>query len=100
MPPPLFSRSVSERPTTSGGLREIDANVHAGSMSLDSAAVEALNDSAKDPREIFKRSVTASGKLPVLRSGKKTMNVMPAEGRENVNVLAQSTGRRRSPRTN
>ncbi|KAH8669630.1 P-loop containing nucleoside triphosphate hydrolase protein [Tricladium varicosporioides] len=99
MPPPLFSRSVSERPTTSGGLREIDANVHAGSMSLDSAAVEALNNSAKDPREIL-NSVMAGGKLPVLRSGKKSMNVMPAEGRENVNVLAQSTGRRRSPRTN
>ncbi len=46
----------------------------------------------------FKRSVSANrGNLPVLKSGKKS--VVPAEGRENTNILAQSTGRRRSPRT-
>ncbi|KAF4635394.1 hypothetical protein G7Y89_g2704 [Cudoniella acicularis] len=65
------SASTSERPTIGGGLRELDANVHAGSMSLDSTAVNALNDGVKDPREVFKRSITAGGKLPVLRSGKK-----------------------------
>lgn len=91
------------RPATSGGLREIDVNINAVSLNheLQGTAHSASVGTgiAKEPREIFKKSVTAGGKLPVLRSGKKSSNtVLPAEGRENVNVLAQSTGRRRSPR--
>ncbi|RDL31163.1 Kinesin-domain-containing protein [Venustampulla echinocandica] len=91
------------RPATSGGLREINVNINAGSLNhepQDTAHSASVGSgSAKEPREIFKRSVTAGGKLPVLRSGKKSSSsVLPADGRENVNVLAQSTGRRRSPR--
>jgi kinesin family protein 11 len=82
-----------QRPTTSGstGLREMDVNV---------TSVPAANASEEQVTLIpsFKRSMSATrGNLPVLKSGKKS--VMPAEGRENTNILAQSTGRRRSPRT-
>lgn len=77
-----------ERPTTSGsaGLREVDVNVP---MVGSGQPVEA---------PAFKRSMSAvgGGKLPVLKSKK---SIVQLEGRENVNVLAQGSGRRRSPRT-
>jgi kinesin family protein 11 len=77
------------------GLREMDINVTAVPVPLTSEAVEQVTMIPS-----FKRSVSANrGNLPVTKSGKK--NVVPAEGRENTvtNILAQSTGRRRSPRT-
>jgi kinesin family protein 11 len=88
-------REHDQRPTTSGstGLREIDINVT--SVPAPSAS---SNEEQVTSVPSFKRSVTANrGNLPVLKSGKKS--VVPAEGRENTNILAQSTGRRRSPRT-
>jgi len=81
-----------QRPTTSGGtgLREIDVNVNVHNIS------NGGNEEQVNQIPSFKRSV--SGKLPVLKSGKKNA-VVPAEGRENTNLLSQSsTGRRRSPR--
>jgi len=85
---------TDQRPTTSGstGLREMDINI----TSIQSASA---SDEPVTLIPSFKRSMSASrGNLPVLKSGKKS--VLPAEGRENTNVLAQSTtGRRRSPRT-
>jgi kinesin family protein 11 len=81
-----------QRPTTSGstGLREMDINV----TSVPTPSEEQITTIPS-----FKRSVSANrGNLPVLKSGKKS--VVPAEGRENINtnILAQSSGRRRSPR--
>ncbi|TVY78266.1 Kinesin-like protein bimC [Lachnellula suecica] len=109
MPLPAASATTSDgRPTTSGGLREIDRNtMHAGSLSMELQGVassgSASSDGVKEPMQLFKRSVTApGGKLPVLRSGKKSATtVVPAEGRENSAALlaVSSTGRRRSPRT-
>lgn len=104
-----FSASVPPssydiRPTTSGSLREIDPNKNVGSMVIEHSSTAAKSHSlggdglSKDTKELFKRSITGAGKLPVLRS-KKSTGVLVAEGRENVNILAQSTGRRRSPRT-
>lgn len=72
------------------GLREVDINV---------TSIPAVSPSEEQVTLIpsFKRSVSANrGNLPVLKSGKKSGSVVPAEGREN--ILAQSTGRRRSPR--
>lgn len=76
-----------ERPITSSGLREVDVNVNmVGSGIVNEETI---------PN--FQRSISAnSGKLPVLKSKK---SIVQLEGRENVNPLAQSTGRRRSPRT-
>ncbi|KAG9237089.1 P-loop containing nucleoside triphosphate hydrolase protein [Amylocarpus encephaloides] len=103
---PSFSSSLSmallERPATSGGLREIAVNVNAGSLNQEphgTANSNRNNDGTKDLKDLFKKSVLGAGKLPVLKN-KKSVSVLPAEGRENVNILAQSTGRRRSPRTN
>jgi kinesin family protein 11 len=85
---------TDQRPTTSGstGLREMDINVT--SVPSASASEEQVTLIPS-----FKRSMSANrGNLPVLKSGKKS--VVPAEGRENANILVQSsTGRRRSPRT-
>jgi kinesin family protein 11 len=85
-----------QRPTTSGstGLREMDINV------TSVPAPSTANEEQITMIPSFKRSASANrGNLPVLKSGKKS--VVPAEGRENINtnILAQSTGRRRSPRT-
>jgi kinesin family protein 11 len=86
-----------KRPTTSSGtgLREIDANTMSGVVH------EENHTGPLNQIPSFKRSLSAAGgKLPVLRSGKKT--VVQLEGRENERgVLGQSvgTGRRRSPRT-
>jgi kinesin family protein 11 len=103
-PPRDFSRSlafaspdVEKRPMTIGGLREIDANISATSL-----PARTNDENALPQIPSFKRSVTAGGKLPVLRSGKKSV-VAPLEGRENVNLSASLSsgreGRRRSPRT-
>jgi kinesin family member 11 len=89
------SPDVEQRPTTSGSLRELDANISTIAVSGPS-----IEDLPQIPT--FKRSVTAGGKLPSLRSGKKS--VVAIEGRENTANLSsslmgqQSTGRRRSPR--
>ncbi|CAG8959136.1 hypothetical protein HYFRA_00012999 [Hymenoscyphus fraxineus] len=97
--PPL---SHDNRPITSGSLREIDPNINVASIieHPSTAKSHSLGGDglSKDTQELFKRSVTGIGKLPVLR-GKKSTGVLPAEGRENVNILAQGTARRRSPRT-
>lgn len=80
-----------QRPTTSGSLRELDINVA-------SVPVPAEREEPVTLIPSFKRSASQNrGNLPVLKSGKKS--VLPAEGRENISLLAQSsTGRRRSPR--
>jgi kinesin family protein 11 len=111
-PPELLER----KPT--GGLREIDVNINAGLLNSDlhhqsngpNAAPgtvvrpsPSVGDKTAVPQILsFKRS--GSGKLPLAAQkagGKK--NVLVAEGRENANpmqdMLSQSTGRRRSPRT-
>jgi kinesin family protein 11 len=78
-----------ERPSTSdsGGLREVDVNVNmVGSGIMTDVQLPSSKKSAS----------TAIGKLPVLKNKK---SIVQLEGRENVNILAQSTGRRRSPRT-
>ncbi len=68
-----------------------------------SVLAAAADESALAPIPSFKRSVTAGAKLPVLRSGKRS--VVTLEGRENAVSLSgsvlgrQSSGRRRSPRT-
>ena len=96
------SRSPSDtelpRPTTSGstGLREMDVNVQPSIVTIEEQQSQIPS---------FKRSISSSGKLPVLKNKK---SVVALEGRENVlsasvgpgNPLAQvqSTGRRRSPR--
>jgi kinesin family protein 11 len=91
----LFSASMPA--TTTGGLREIDVNINAASLNISPDSIDTLSKEPSQQHALFKRST--SGKLPVLRSGKKAA-VAPAEGRENsAPVLAQSTGRRRSPRT-
>jgi kinesin family protein 11 len=89
-----------QTPTSVLGLREIDANVNAGSLtsSAESAASILTGDvTGKIPS--LKRSVTGTG-IKAPRSIKKPA-VVALEGRENSMVpsFSQSTGRRRSPRT-
>jgi kinesin family protein 11 len=92
--------SSDGRPTTSGSLREVDTNITSRSLNVElQSSTTLISDVSKDTKELFRRSVTGAGKLPVMRSKKSTHNIIPAAGIENVNILAQSTGRRRSPRT-
>jgi len=89
-----------QTPTSAFGLREVDANINAGSLtsSIDPAA-SALASDATGKIPLLKRSVTGTGIKPP-RSVKKPA-VVALEGRENSMVpnFSQSTGRRRSPRT-
>ena len=83
------------------GLREIDANIHAGSLSSVPLSTDTVSSNDAEVRPAFKRSMTASGmRLPQKSSKRQT--VVPLEGRENniipVSAFSQSTGRRRSPR--
>jgi kinesin family protein 11 len=99
------SEEGDRRPT--GGLREIDANISAGSLSSEAlhqnvsggalGTVKHSNGDGPLPQiPSFKRST--SGKLPLPKSAKKP--VVALEGRENnTQLFSQSTGRRRSPRT-
>jgi kinesin family protein 11 len=88
------------RPTTSSSLREVDTNITTRSLNVElQSSTTLISDVSKDTKELFRRSVTGAGKLPVMRSKKLTQQILPAGGIENVNILAQSTGRRRSPRT-
>ncbi len=70
-----------------------------------SPALESVGEGVEEVVQIEKVPKKSVGKLPVLRSGKKSVAaglVGVAEGRENVNVLSGGgavTGRRRSPRT-
>lgn len=89
------------------GLREIDVNVagllsdHPNAQNGVSGLVRPTSASEREPLSqipSFKRSQSATGKLPLPKSAKKS--VVQLEGRENDKALfAQSTGRRRSPRT-
>ena len=99
---------IEIRPMGAGGLREIDANINAGNPISSDGHISAANNSTTDPSLAFlpqipkfKRSATASGRLPMPKSGKKSVVHIAAEGRENVppSAFGQSTGRRRSPRT-
>ncbi len=89
-----------QTPTSTLGLREIDANINAGSLSssVESAASTLMGD-ATGKIPLLKRSATGTGIKPP-RSMKKPA-VVALEGRENSMVpsFSQSTGRRRSPRT-
>jgi kinesin family member 11 len=89
-----------QTPTSILGLREIDANINASSLtsSAESAASTLAGD-ATGKIPLLKRSVTGTGIKPP-RSIKKPA-VVALEGRENSMVpsFSQSTGRRRSPRT-
>jgi kinesin family member 11 len=90
-----------QTPSAGGGLREIDANINAGSLtsSAESAApISSADVTGKIP--LLKRSVTGTGIKPP-QKGLKKPTVIALEGRENnmVPSFSQSTGRRRSPRT-
>jgi kinesin family protein 11 len=98
------SLEADSKPT--GGLREIDANINAGSLTSEgrsgvSGSVSSNCEATMlEKIPTFKRSVSDKGKLPVLKSGKKS--VVQLDGRENLTgpvSFSQSTGRRRSPRT-
>jgi kinesin family protein 11 len=91
---------IGSTPTNNGGLREIDANIHAGSLnSGDSTGTVSVSSDASSKVPLFKRSTTGTGIRPPSRGVKKSL-VVPAEGRENtIPSFSQSTGRRRSPRT-
>ncbi len=99
--------SHDERPSTSGssGLREVDANINAGGSLVTSPILGSVTEGVEEVVQVEKVLKKSVGKLPVLRSGKKSAAaglVVVPEGRENVNVLSSSgaaTGRRRSPRT-
>lgn len=94
-----FVPSTSEsniRPT--GGLREIDINISAGTLSFDSQHGAFGSASSVDSQiPSFKKSLS---KMPMSKLNKKA-SVVTLEGRENAipGVFSQSTGRRRSPRT-
>jgi len=89
----------------SGGLREIDINISAGSFNSEQngqsavpglAGLPSSGDGPLSQIPSLKRSTSGTGKLPMPKGAKKA--VIALEGRENV-PFAQSTGRRRSPRT-
>ncbi|KAH8586769.1 P-loop containing nucleoside triphosphate hydrolase protein [Bisporella sp. PMI_857] len=90
-----------ERKPTSG-LRELDININAGSLSLDhqrsdsDAVSDAVKCDALPKNPSFKKSTGSKMQFP--RSAKKS-NIVVLEGRENsTSLFSQSTGRRRSPR--
>jgi kinesin family protein 11 len=95
----MASACAALQTPSAGGLREIDANVNAGSLT--SSAVSVVSISSAD----------VTGKIPLLKrsgsgirppqKGLKKPTVIALEGRENsmVPTFSQSTGRRRSPRT-
>ncbi|KAL5349013.1 Kinesin-related motor protein [Pseudogymnoascus australis] len=94
------SNSTSDTAPTLG-LREIDLNIHAGSLSSVPLSTDTALSNDAEARPAFKRSMTASGMRLPQKSAKRA-TVVPLEGREN-NILpvasfSQSTGRRRSPR--
>jgi kinesin family protein 11 len=96
---------MKSKPTS--GLREIDANVSAGSLSNSELLRNASGAASGEQSKVellpqipsFKRSM--SGKLPLPKSAKKPVvsHVVALEGRENEKLFSQSTGRRKSPRT-
>lgn len=97
------SEDGESRKKPTSGLREINANINAGSLnslelhrSAQGAAFEERSKVEQLPQmPSFKRSM--SGRLPMPKSAKKTVtSVVALEGRENERP---STGRRRSPRT-
>jgi len=89
-----------------GGLREIDVNI-AGLLSselqneqnaaLGTAKLHSKGEGPLPQIPSFKSSTSGIRKLPQPKSAKKA--VVALEGRENVQLFSQSTGRRRSPRT-
>jgi kinesin family protein 11 len=83
------------------GLREIDLNIHAGSLGFVPLSTDTASSNDAEARPAFKRSMTASGMRLPQKSAKRA-TVVPLEGRENniipVAAFSQSTGRRRSPR--
>ncbi|KAI9745029.1 MAG: kinesin motor protein cin8 [Claussenomyces sp. TS43310] len=85
-----------------GGLREVDINISAGSLSLgaENAASGPTAQAGQHP-PTFKRSMTVpvTG-LKLSHKATKKASVVALEGRENsmMSVFSQSTGRRRSPR--
>ncbi|PQE17798.1 putative kinesin-related bimC protein [Rutstroemia sp. NJR-2017a BVV2] len=99
------SSDTDSKPT---GLREIDVNISAGTLSSDSQNFNQSQVSNGSVRSVdlddmgppFKKQAT--GRLPMPRATKKS-TVVALEGRENAlpspGTFSQSTGRRRSPRT-
>ncbi|KAF7856369.1 hypothetical protein EAF04_009897 [Stromatinia cepivora] len=99
---------ITEPENKPTGLREIDANINAGSLNseiqslssslMSNSSVKSVDSDGSTPP--FKKQAT--GKIPKPRSSKKS-SVVALEGRENTipgsEIFAQSTGRRRSPRT-
>jgi kinesin family protein 11 len=89
-----------QTPNSVFGLREIDANINAGSLTSTAESVAStLSGDATGKVPLLKRSATGTGIRPP-RSIKKPA-VVALEGRENsmVSSFSHSTGRRRSPRT-
>lgn len=85
--------------TPIGGLREINANINAGSMNSGDSTLTISSADLHVKVPLLKRSMTGTGIKPPQKGAKKA-TVVALEGRENViPSFSQSTGRRRSPRT-
>lgn len=100
---------ISEPENKPTGLREIDVNIHAGILNSEIRSLSQSLSSTGSARSVdFDGSgqpplkKQATGKIPKPKIPKKS-SVFSLEGRENAipgsEVFAQSTGRRRSPRT-
>ncbi|KAG4025801.1 hypothetical protein MFRU_050g00180 [Monilinia fructicola] len=99
---------IAEPENKPTGLREIDVNISAGTLNsetqslsqslMSNSSVNSVDSDGSAPP--FKKQAT--GKIPKPRLSKKP-SVVALEGRENTllgsELFAQSTGRRRSPRT-
>jgi kinesin family member 11 len=81
-----------------GGLREIDANIGAGTLNSGAESASTFTDLVGKPPPL-KRSTTGSGLRAPQKIAKKSA-VIALEGRENaIPSFSQSVGRRKSPRT-
>ena len=91
--------SLPATTTPIGGLREIDANVNAGSSNSGDSTITISSADANVKVPLLKRSMTGTSIKPP-QKGIKRPTVVALEGRENaIPNFSQSTGRRRSPRT-
>lgn len=97
----VTSAFASVQTPSGGGLREIDANINAGSLTFGAESIASISSNEVTGKiPLLKRSVTGSGIKPPQKGLKKPV-VIALEGRENTMVpsFGQSMGRRRSPRT-
>lgn len=94
-----------ETPVLAGLLRELDANANVGISYSSDGRTSAVNKSATGPLLAFpphslnmERSMTASGRFAISKSGKTSTCKLVSEGRENVppSTFGITKGRRRS----